>query len=49
MPPAVAADSALAATEAVTADEDVVDVEAPAAAETRAKKKNGNPSRNWAV
>lgn len=49
MPHAAEADSALAATEAVTADEDVVDVEAPAAAETRAKKKNGNPSRNWDV
>ena len=45
--PHAAADSALAATEAVTADEDVVDDEAPAAAATRAKRKNGNPSRNW--
>ena len=38
---AEAAASALAATEAVTVDE-VVDVEAPAAEATRAKKRNGN-------
>ena len=43
----MAADSALAATEAVTVDEAVEDDEAPAAAATKAKKKNGSPSRNW--
>lgn len=37
-----------AATVEVTVDEDA-DVEVPAAEDKRAKKRNGNPSPNWAV